>query len=291
MDFLNNRAERENITVGMTYILPSSFIGSPRFIQQAYQDSMAICAKFGKPTFFVTFTCNPKWPEITNSIPWYHSASDRPDVVSRVYNLKKNEIVEDIQKRQIFGAVTARIHVIEFQKRGLPHCHMLIWIDKPDIPRTSADIDQTICAEISDKETHPRLFEIIMSNMIHGPCGKDLNDKSPCMDDGECTKSLPKEFVPETVMSNNGFPTYRRRAGQTNPLKRNNKIYQVDNRWVVPYNPYLCLKYNAHINVEYCASIKSIKYLFKYVHKGFDCQGTKTITGTQGAQGTQEQGA
>jgi hypothetical protein len=36
------------------------------------------------------------------SIPWYPSASDRPDVVARVYNLKKNEIVEDIQKRQIF---------------------------------------------------------------------------------------------------------------------------------------------------------------------------------------------
>jgi hypothetical protein len=154
MDFLNSRAERENLTVGMTYILPSSFIGSPRFMQQAYQDSMAICAKFGKPTFFVTFTCNQKWPEITTSNPWYHSASDRPDVVARVYNLKKNEIVEDIQKRQIFGAVTARIHVIEFQKRGLPHCRMLIWIDEPDIPRTSADIDRTICAEIPDKETH-----------------------------------------------------------------------------------------------------------------------------------------
>ncbi|XP_046438429.1 uncharacterized protein LOC124189959 [Daphnia pulex] len=100
-----------------------------------------------------------------------------------------------------------------------------------------------------------------MSNMIHGPCGKDLNDKSPCMDDGECTKSFPKELFPETVMSNNGFSTYRRRAGQTHPLKRNNKIYQVDNRWVVPYIPYLCLKYNAHINVEYCASIKSIRYV------------------------------
>lgn len=86
MDFLNNRVERENLTVGTTYILPSSFIGSPRAMQQAYQDSMAICAKFGKPTFFLTFTCNPKWTEITNSIPSYHSASDRPDVVARVYN-------------------------------------------------------------------------------------------------------------------------------------------------------------------------------------------------------------
>ena len=117
-------------------------------MQQAYQDSMAICAKFGKPTFFLTFTCNPKWTEITNSIPSYQSASDRPDVVARVYDLKKNEMIEDIQKRQVLGAVTARIHVIEFQKRGLPHCHMLIWIDEPHIPTTSADIDRTIHAEI-----------------------------------------------------------------------------------------------------------------------------------------------
>lgn len=44
----------------------------------------------------------------------------------------------------------------------------------------------------------------------------------------------------------------------------------MDNSWVVPYNPYLLLKYNCHINVEDCASIKSVKYLFKYVYKGHD---------------------
>src|SRR6202000_326456 len=44
----------------------------------------------------------------------------------------------------------------------------------------------------------------------------------------------------------------------------------VNNAWVVPYNPYLLLKYNCHLNVEVCASIKSVKYLFKYVYKGHD---------------------
>ena len=89
-DYLNNRAERENHTVGTICILPSSFIGSLRAMMQGYQYAMAICGKYGKPTYFLTFTCNPKWPEITNSIPTYQSASDRPDVVARVYNLKKN---------------------------------------------------------------------------------------------------------------------------------------------------------------------------------------------------------
>ena len=54
-DYLNNRAERENHTVGTICILPSSLKGSPRAMMQAYQDAMAICGKYGKPTYFLTF--------------------------------------------------------------------------------------------------------------------------------------------------------------------------------------------------------------------------------------------
>ena len=45
---------------------------------------------------------------------------------------------------------------------------------------------------------------------------------------------------------------------------------QVDNRWVVPYNPYLLLKFNAHINVEICSTVSAVKYLYEYVYKGHD---------------------
>ena len=44
----------------------------------------------------------------------------------------------------------------------------------------------------------------------------------------------------------------------------------LDNRWVVPYNPYLARKYRAHINVHVCTSIRAVKYLYKYIHKGHD---------------------
>jgi hypothetical protein len=44
----------------------------------------------------------------------------------------------------------------------------------------------------------------------------------------------------------------------------------LDNRWVVPYNPYLLHLFHCHINVEACGSIKAVKYLFKYIYKGHD---------------------
>jgi hypothetical protein len=120
-------------------------------------------------------------------------------MVARVLNLKKKELVHDIERRQILGFATARIHVIEFQKRGLPHCHMLIWIDQHDAPTSAEDMDGTICAEIPDKSTNPRLYEIIMAHMIHGPCGA-INKNSPCMDGDKCTKSFPKAFSAKKLL-------------------------------------------------------------------------------------------
>jgi hypothetical protein len=51
---------------------------------------------------------------------------------------------------------------------------------------------------------------------------------------------------------------------------RNGETVDLDNRWIVPYNPYLSRKYRAHINVEVCGSVKAVKYIHKYIYKGND---------------------
>ena len=53
-------------------------------------------------------------------------------------------------------------------------------------------------------------------------------------------------------------------------VRGNRTTYEIDNRWVVPYNKYLLRAFNCHCNVELCMSIRSIKYVLKYVHKGCD---------------------
>jgi hypothetical protein len=80
-----------------------------------------------------------------------------------------------------------------------------------------------------------------------------------------------REYSKATMQGKDGYAIYRRRNdGRT--FQKNLSGFVFDNRWVVPHNPYLTKKFNAHINVEVSASIRSIKYLFKYVYKGHDCK-------------------
>ena len=64
-----------------------------------------------------------------------------------------------------------------------------------------------------------------------------------------------------------GFVNYRRRApengGRYAEIGTAQNVRRVDNRHVVPYNAYLLLKYDCHINVVVATSATSIKYLFK----------------------------
>ncbi|XP_065680663.1 uncharacterized protein LOC136094575 [Hydra vulgaris] len=262
-----NRANDLNVRPGRVVILPFSYVGSPRALKENFEDAMAVIKKYGKPDLFITFTCNPKWRVIVENLNPGQTAIDRPDLVCRVFKMKLKFFLEDIFKHGVLGKLVSHVQVIEFQKRGLPHVHTLLHFVNADKLETAEDIDSLISAEIPDPAVDPELFEIIKSCMIHGPCGI-LNPDSPCMKDGKCTKKFPKEFNPHTVAIFNGYSRYRRvDNGRIVNIKGN----QVDNRWVVPYNPWLSKKYQAHINVEACMTIKSVKYLYKYIYKGHDC--------------------
>lgn len=254
--------------IGRRIVLPSTHINSPRNMAQRYQDAMAIVRVYGKPDLFITFTCNPNWPEITEALLPRQTAIERPDLCARVFNLKLKAFKDDLLKKNIFGEVVAYIDVIEFQKRGLPHCHMLIIFANSDKPRNCDDFDEIVCAELPTEGTPA--FQTVTKSMIHGPCGT-LNINSPCMENGKCTKKYPKSFNNQTIENRDGYPLYRRREDRRSVrVIRNHIEYTVDNRWVVPYNPYLVTKYDAHINVEICSSITAVKYLYKYVYKGHD---------------------
>ncbi|KAG3121359.1 hypothetical protein PI125_g344 [Phytophthora idaei] len=202
---------------GIHTILSSKFPGGVCYMRQQYYDSMAIVRQFGKPDLFITVTTNPKCPEIQNNLLPGQTASDRPDIVARVFNMKLKAILEDITTNRVFGDILAYVYVIEFQKRGLPHAHVLVILKGESKPRTSADYDKFDCAEIPDREAYPELYESISTCRIHGSCGEDINT-SCSGEDGKCSKRFPKAFVDDTRVDGDGYPVYRRRGPGPNDL-------------------------------------------------------------------------
>src|ERR1700722_9526842 len=253
--------------IGRRIILPSSFTGGPRQMYQLYQDAMTIVSHFGKPDLFITFTCNPKWPEITKELLPYQTVADRPDLTARVFHIKLQKLMKDLYTNCWFGKVIAYVYVVEFQKRGLPHAHILLILAQEDKIRSIEQYDSIISAEIPDPIMYPFAYETVTACMMHGPCGI-LNPFAPCMNDGKCQKNYPKNFQETTEENENGYPIYRRR--KNDHFVKTRSGIQLDNRWVVPHNIDLATKYDAHINVEICNSILAIKYLYKYIYKGHD---------------------
>jgi hypothetical protein len=94
-------------SVGVRVLLPSGFVGSGRYMAQNFQDAMAICRVYGAPDLFVTFTCNPKWDEITSSLLPGQTPADRSDIVARVFKMKVYELFTDVRTGSAFGPINA----------------------------------------------------------------------------------------------------------------------------------------------------------------------------------------
>jgi hypothetical protein len=104
--------------MGQRIILPASHIGGRRYMFQNYDDGLVICRVYGPPDFFVTFTCNPGWPEIVRKVFFEpgQTTPDRSDVVVRVFHLKLDDLLHDIRSRTIFGPLVAGTVLYNSQK-------------------------------------------------------------------------------------------------------------------------------------------------------------------------------
>ncbi|XP_074603972.1 uncharacterized protein LOC141857378 [Brevipalpus obovatus] len=276
VDYVSAR-ENNNERIGRRMYLPSTFPGCARNMKQHFLDAMAIVKEYGKPDLFITFTCNPNWPEIKQELHPGQYPTDRPDLICRVFKLKIDEFMKDMIDNQIFGEVVAYCYTVEFQKRSLPHAHFLFVLSENDKIRTADQVDLFVSAEIPNSDNEADLYQLVKSHMMHGPCGV-LNPNCVCMVNSLCSKSFPKPFLERTNYGGDGFHSYRRRNdGST----ANARSHDLDNQWVVPYNHYLLRKYQSHINVEICSSIKAIKYIYKYIFKGHDCAQVGIVRGNE----------
>ena len=176
---------------------------------QHCQDALAINRHFHGTDFFLTMTANPNWPEIKEALLPGQAPQDRPDLVNRVFKAKVEALKADIFKKGYLGRAVAHVWTIEFQKHGLPHIHMIIFLDPNDKLHTSQDIDSVLSAELPYPDQEPELFELVTKFMVHTPCGP-ANPDAPCMKNGKCSKGFPKPFREETTINEDSYANLRR---------------------------------------------------------------------------------
>ncbi|GBN26000.1 hypothetical protein AVEN_80060-1 [Araneus ventricosus] len=153
---------------------------------------MPVFAKYGAPDLFITFTANPKWPEITENLRPSEHTTDRPDLLARVLNLELKSLMDDPTVHGLFGKSIAQVYTTEFQKRRLTDAHILIVLRAADKFSTSQLIAKFVRAEITSSIENMRLHEIVTKCLMYGPCGID-NPGAPCMEAGQCKKMFPKD--------------------------------------------------------------------------------------------------
>jgi hypothetical protein len=184
-----------------------------------------------------------------------------------VFHSKLQSLIQNI-KNDVLGAWAAHLYTIEFQKRGLPHAHIIVFLKPQAKLRTPEDIDSLMSSEFP--HTNSPLFDQVKTFIVHRSCGAE-NPNSPCMVDGVCSKGFPKPFREETSITDDSYARTRHpNTGQSHQVKVGREEVLVNNQWVVYHSLYLLWKYRCHLNVESIASVKAVKYIYKYIYKSHD---------------------
>uniref|UniRef100_A0A8C5FK64 ATP-dependent DNA helicase n=2 Tax=Gadus morhua TaxID=8049 RepID=A0A8C5FK64_GADMO len=196
--------------------------GSPAYWQQTTKDLFAMIRQCGTPTFFCTFSAaEMRWKEIITAIKtqqgeqvnfdeldWSSKCDilrSNPVTTMRMFDKRVEALFRDLimSPAQPIGKVVDYFYRLEFQHRGSPHIHCLIWIE--GAPVFEEDSDKTVCdfiskyitAEMPDPNTQPELHKKVSGVQMHSKthsktCIKYLG--------ANCRFGFPKLPSPETMI-------------------------------------------------------------------------------------------
>jgi len=253
--------------LGKTYYLPSSVLGSPRHLRRLRTDALELARRKGPPTWFITLTCNPYWPEIQQALAPGQTAADRPDIVVRVFHARLERMMK-VLKEDFCGELAYIVKVIEYQRRGLPHAHIVLAAVRP--PSSPEEVDAVISCELPTETG--RLRTLVLTHMIH-TCNHSCRPNDPLQD---CIKGCPWPFADSTEFDVRGYPRHQRKpcGGHCPNCSASKAVYGKRpvccNRLIVEYNAKILQLWEGHANVKYAGSVELFEYLYKYLFKGPD---------------------
>uniref|UniRef100_A0A669C7Z1 ATP-dependent DNA helicase n=1 Tax=Oreochromis niloticus TaxID=8128 RepID=A0A669C7Z1_ORENI len=179
--------------------------GTPAYWQKTTRDLFSMVRQIGTPQFFVTFSAaEMRWPEVIQAIKrqqgeevdfealdWSEKCEilrSNPVTTMRMFDKRVEALFRDLlfSPAQPLGEIIDYFYRVEFQHRGSPHIHMLLWIrEKVEV---DVDDDQTVCdfvdryisAQLPDPVKQPELHKKVAELQKHSKnhtktCFKSVN--------------------------------------------------------------------------------------------------------------------
>lgn len=146
------------------YKVLSTLRGSPPYWERAKKDIFAMLRHLGIPTWSCSFSsAETKWLLLLHSLgllinkedytesellnmPWKEKCNlikSDPITCTRYFDHKVQMFINNVLKSKInpIGKILDYFYRVEFQQRGSPHIHMLIWIENvPSVSTHSCEL-------------------------------------------------------------------------------------------------------------------------------------------------------
>ncbi|KAG5666270.1 hypothetical protein PVAND_017605 [Polypedilum vanderplanki] len=258
-----------------------SLRGSAAYWRTAFNELTAMIRNIGPPTWFITLSCNDlHWHDMIKALL---IADGRPDedpskinidevqrlieiypvVLSRHFSRRVKAFMKYIKKnaRVLGGKVIDYWWRIEFQKRGSPHLHLVVWIENPpsfETPEGIELIDQVVSCHYPSEQENPELHNLVKKNQRHQhthTCHKNNSQN--------CRFAFPRQPSQQTRIVPPSSDEFIRNGGRFCTLKRNSNETYINN-----YNPEILKLWNANMDIQPCGNNEAIAhYIAKYVAK------------------------
>lgn len=249
--------ERQHFSSKNKTFLADSFTGSPRHLKKLSMNALTIVSELGPPDAFITITFNPLWPEVTQALLSGQSVFDRPDLQARIFHARLEAFLSNLRSGKYYKredgspiGLAYLLRVIEYQNRGLPHCHVVHKLDHEHNPIKFMDsFCRSTISNLSDSNENQRnLKSLIQQHMLH-------RCSAYCCSKGSCEKGFGnKQINLQNRIDSKGFPVHKRLAA-------------IDFN-IVPTHDLMIQDWDGHINHEPAAQAFTVLYLFKYLFKG-----------------------
>lgn len=286
---LRQNGAQPNDVVQNVHLMMRNIRGTSSYWHKAFTDLLAMVKNLGPPHWYLTFSCNDlNWPDILKALlvaddrpnalveeltfpEKLHLVEQYPVTLSRQFMIRINALFKRLKQKEnpLLGKYVVDFWWrVEFQLRGSPHVHMVVWCEQMpafDSPQGVKLLDQVVTCNVPDPGYDKEMHDLVVKLQTHKHTHTCFKENTICR------FAFPRPVSNVTKILDEDQTT--RNKGKFYILKRKENETMINS-----YNTEILKMWSANIDIQPCGSALGIAiYISKYISKSEPTKITRSI--------------